>query len=149
MTKISPDEVTLGLCGIGITSVLVGAWYVGFQESQTIRRILGRKTSDKDLVSISTWMQVDEQAKKFHQDRPYTAMAGHQAESPAGMSDSLRPVRILGDIGLIFFTLYLERLISPKSIWDTYQGHRLAALPAVFGIMLLYYEWKSRSRFRP
>jgi hypothetical protein len=149
MTRISPDEVFIGLTAIIIIAALFGGWIVGFQMRRTVRRILGRKTGDRDLASISTWMQVDEATEKYHQIRPYTDKATDQAASPPAMRDSWRPVRILGAIALIFFTLYVEHLISPGSAWDTDDGHRLTDLPGILGVVFIYYEWKKSHQVRP
>jgi len=146
---VSPDEVVIALGAVFISFLVLGCVWdriIGFRMKRTIRRTLGRKTTGKDLDSINTWMQVDEQAKKYNEARPYTATTADQAAPPSAMPDSWRPVRILVAIALIFLTLYLEHLISPKSAWDTDVGHRLAYGPLIFGAAILYLEWKTRKR---
>ena len=147
MITISPSGVIIGLGATIIIFMFVGSWIARFRMSQTIRRTLGRKPSEKDLGSISTWMQVDEKAEKNHEIRPCAPMAAGQAVPPAVMTKISSPVKILFAIGLILLTLYGEHLIPPRSVWDTYQGHRLVDAPLVIGVVLLCFEWKRRRRF--
>jgi len=38
----------------------VSSWVMAFRMRRRIRKSLGRKTSDLELTSINTWMEVDE-----------------------------------------------------------------------------------------
>ncbi|MHB8640292.1 MAG: hypothetical protein ACYDBL_10880 [Candidatus Acidiferrales bacterium] len=49
---------------IVIAATTVSTWIVGFRMRRKIRRVLGRKATDTDLTSITTWMEVDEQEDK-------------------------------------------------------------------------------------
>jgi len=146
ITILSPEAVGTALTAVFIIAVLVGVWIAGFQMKRTARRILGKGIQGKDLASISTWMRVDEEAEKHHLVRPYTATAADQPASPAVKMDPRRPARIVSAISLIFLSLYLRHLISPNSVWNSYNGHKLTDFPGLLGVVFLYYEWKLRKR---
>jgi hypothetical protein len=61
---------------IAIGSIIVQtiwAWIEGLRMRLKIKRDLGRKATQADLVSIDTWMKVDEVKQRKYLDKPKSA----------------------------------------------------------------------------
>jgi hypothetical protein len=50
----------------------ISAWITGLVMRRRMRRALGRRVSDRELVSINTWMRVKEAEKHFDESKPIT-----------------------------------------------------------------------------
>jgi membrane protease YdiL (CAAX protease family) len=48
----------------------VSSWIIGIRMRRKIRRDLGRKATDADLVSIDTWMKVEEVEERNQEKKP-------------------------------------------------------------------------------
>lgn len=55
-----------------IAFTTISGWIVAFQMRRRLRRTLGRKVTDTELVSITTWMQVEDEEERNQQNRPIT-----------------------------------------------------------------------------
>ncbi|PYP83556.1 MAG: hypothetical protein DMG65_24150 [Candidatus Angelobacter sp. Gp1-AA117] len=51
-------------------ALTVSGWIVTIRVRRRIRKALGRKATDLELVSLNTWMQVDEAEKKKRENLP-------------------------------------------------------------------------------
>jgi hypothetical protein len=57
----------------GITVLLgitISGWIVGIRMRRRMKKSLGRKATDLDLVSLKTWMHVDETEQKNKESQP-------------------------------------------------------------------------------
>lgn len=59
--------LVLGAFIIGTT---VSGWIVAVRMRRRMKKSLGRKATDLDLVSLNTWMRVDETEQKNKQSQP-------------------------------------------------------------------------------
>jgi len=59
----------VGLVGFLIVTT-VSAWITAFQMRRKIKKSLGRNVSDTELVSINTWMKVEEAEQRNEQSKP-------------------------------------------------------------------------------
>jgi hypothetical protein len=59
--------IVLGVFMVGTT---VSGWIVAVRMRRRMKKSLGRKASDLDLVSLNTWMRVDETEQKNRQSQP-------------------------------------------------------------------------------
>jgi hypothetical protein len=65
MTVGNPAGGGLALWGfLGLVATIISTWIIGIQMRRKVRKDLGRKATDADLTSISTWMKVDEVESK-------------------------------------------------------------------------------------
>jgi hypothetical protein len=48
----------------------VSAWITALRMRRRIRRSLGRKASDAELISINTWMKVNEAEQRNEETKP-------------------------------------------------------------------------------
>jgi hypothetical protein len=56
---------------IGFIAVsAVSSWIVAVRMRRRMQKSLGRKATDRELISLTTWMQVDEKEKREQQSRP-------------------------------------------------------------------------------
>ena len=55
-----------------IAFTTISGWIVAFQMRRRLRRTLGRKVTDTELVSITTWMKVEDEEERNQQNRPIT-----------------------------------------------------------------------------
>jgi hypothetical protein len=55
-----------------IAFTTISGWIVAFQMRRRMRKTLGRKVTDTELVSITTWMKVEDQEERDEQNRPVT-----------------------------------------------------------------------------
>ena len=53
-----------------IAFLAISGWIVAFQMRRRMRRALGRKVTDTELVSLTTWMKVADQEERDQQNRP-------------------------------------------------------------------------------
>ena len=60
---------TLFILMVAIGATISG-WIVTIQVRRRIRKALGKKASDLELVSLRTWMQVEEAEKKKQENLP-------------------------------------------------------------------------------
>jgi hypothetical protein len=49
---------------------VIWGWIIGVKMRRRIRRTLGRKATELDLVSINTWMKVQEVEEKSNEGNP-------------------------------------------------------------------------------
>jgi hypothetical protein len=49
--------------GIGAVGTVTG-WVIGIRNRRRINRTLGRQATDADLLSLETWMEVENQEQK-------------------------------------------------------------------------------------
>lgn len=48
----------------------ISFWIIGVQMKRKIKKDLGRKATDTDLIAIETWMKVDAVEEKKEQTKP-------------------------------------------------------------------------------
>lgn len=53
-----------------IAFTTISGWIVAFQMRRRMKRTLGRKVTDTELVSLTTWMKVADQEERDQQNRP-------------------------------------------------------------------------------
>jgi hypothetical protein len=53
-----------------ILFITISGWIATFRVRRRMKRVLGRKTSDIELTSLKTWMQVDEAEERNRQSGP-------------------------------------------------------------------------------
>ena len=56
--------------GAFIVGTTVSSWIVAVRMRRRMKKSLGRKATDLDLVSLNTWMRVDETEQKNRQSQP-------------------------------------------------------------------------------
>jgi hypothetical protein len=59
--------IVLGVFMVGTT---VSGWIVAVRMRRRMKKSLGRNATDLDLVSLNTWMRVDETEQKNRQSQP-------------------------------------------------------------------------------
>jgi hypothetical protein len=64
-------DMTDGLSGISKAIVAtVSEWIVTLRARRRMRKSLERKATDLDLISLKTWMRVDETERKSKENQP-------------------------------------------------------------------------------
>ena len=55
---------------IVLLGITISGWIVGIRMRRRMKKSLGRKATDLDLVSLKTWMRVDETEQRDEESRP-------------------------------------------------------------------------------
>ena len=58
-------QIALVSLVVGAVTATVGTWVIGFRSRRRIKRALGRDANSADLVSLETWMNVEEDEQKL------------------------------------------------------------------------------------
>lgn len=55
---------------VALLMTIISAWVVTVRMRRRMRKSLGRKATDLELVSLRTWMQVDELEQRAEESKP-------------------------------------------------------------------------------
>lgn len=62
--------IRLLVLGVFMVGTTVSGWIVAVRMRRRMKKSLGRNATDLDLVSLNTWMRVDETEQKNRQSHP-------------------------------------------------------------------------------
>jgi hypothetical protein len=62
--------IRLLVLGVFMVGTTVSGWIVAVRMRRRMKKSLGRNATDLDLVSLNTWMRVDETEQKNRQSQP-------------------------------------------------------------------------------